>query len=459
MRAQRPLWATVALLSAISSDGRALSRIPAFARQYQTSCVMCHTAVPKLNPLGEAFRLNGYQLPDNRSLVRRDTGIALGDDAWRDAWPRAIWPGQIPSFPPISLRVEFKATAQRAATEPASTSFAFPEDVYLLYGSSLGDGVSAFVGTVWTRERGLQLTQAKIVLADPIRAFSHGKLNVSIGQQFLYPFTFADPRIDRATVTVFDWQKYRVSDLTARDRATGATHASQVAFRLRGSQPMIELSGLATPRLAWAIGVSQGAGVGEDDQNQAKDLLARLRYKIGGLRLDGAYDTGGGPGTAGHGQLQERRAVILETFAYLGNEPTAQPGVGDRHITVGVASRLLQGPLDLGAGVVWHRDDDPWGVGTPADMRSVFVKAEWQVQPWLFGFVKGERFRAGSAMSRGPRVDADKARSRVMPGITALLRPNVRAALEGELFTRESESAASGLARPHRLVARLDFAF
>ena len=36
--------------------------IPAFARMYRTSCSTCHTAAPKLNVLGEAFRLNGYRL-------------------------------------------------------------------------------------------------------------------------------------------------------------------------------------------------------------------------------------------------------------------------------------------------------------------------------------------------------------------------------------------------------------
>ena len=37
--------------------------IPPFARKYQTACTTCHTAFPKLNPFGMAFRATGYRMP------------------------------------------------------------------------------------------------------------------------------------------------------------------------------------------------------------------------------------------------------------------------------------------------------------------------------------------------------------------------------------------------------------
>ncbi|MBI3803209.1 MAG: hypothetical protein HY282_05540 [Nitrospirae bacterium] len=36
---------------------------PGFARKFGFSCVMCHAGFPKLNPFGEAFAKNGYQMP------------------------------------------------------------------------------------------------------------------------------------------------------------------------------------------------------------------------------------------------------------------------------------------------------------------------------------------------------------------------------------------------------------
>jgi hypothetical protein len=42
--------------------------IPAFARKYDVSCVMCHTAFPKLNDFGNNFRDNGYQMGSDNDL-------------------------------------------------------------------------------------------------------------------------------------------------------------------------------------------------------------------------------------------------------------------------------------------------------------------------------------------------------------------------------------------------------
>ena len=37
--------------------------IPAFSRKYNVKCTICHTRPPRLNPYGERFLENGYQLP------------------------------------------------------------------------------------------------------------------------------------------------------------------------------------------------------------------------------------------------------------------------------------------------------------------------------------------------------------------------------------------------------------
>ncbi len=40
--------------------------IPAFAKKYNASCTLCHTAWPRLNAEGYKYKLNAYQLPDSR---------------------------------------------------------------------------------------------------------------------------------------------------------------------------------------------------------------------------------------------------------------------------------------------------------------------------------------------------------------------------------------------------------
>jgi len=37
--------------------------VPAFARKYDMTCNVCHTRQPRLNPFGQRFLENGYQLP------------------------------------------------------------------------------------------------------------------------------------------------------------------------------------------------------------------------------------------------------------------------------------------------------------------------------------------------------------------------------------------------------------
>ena len=55
------IWALGSLLLFIATDSNAM---PNFARKYDMQCTSCHTAVPKLNRAGFAFRLAGYRMPD-----------------------------------------------------------------------------------------------------------------------------------------------------------------------------------------------------------------------------------------------------------------------------------------------------------------------------------------------------------------------------------------------------------
>src|SRR3972149_2182124 len=81
--------------------------IPVFARKYKTSCMTCHIAFPKLNPFGEAFRRNGYQIPEFDEKYIKEKPIRLGAPAWKEVWPEGVWPGELPVIPPISLSGDF----------------------------------------------------------------------------------------------------------------------------------------------------------------------------------------------------------------------------------------------------------------------------------------------------------------------------------------------------------------
>src|ERR1700737_1712588 len=79
--------------------------IPAFSRQYGTSCSTCHVDFPKLNDFGKAFKDAGFKFPkDDESFVKVAPTL-LGAAAQKEVWPKSVWPGEIPGMPPIGLRM------------------------------------------------------------------------------------------------------------------------------------------------------------------------------------------------------------------------------------------------------------------------------------------------------------------------------------------------------------------
>jgi hypothetical protein len=79
--------------------------IPAFSRQYGTSCSTCHLDFPKLNDFGKAFKDAGFKFPKDDESFLKIPPVMLGAPAQKDLWPHAIWPGTIPGLPPIGLRM------------------------------------------------------------------------------------------------------------------------------------------------------------------------------------------------------------------------------------------------------------------------------------------------------------------------------------------------------------------
>src|SRR6202045_2467462 len=78
--------------------------IPAFSRQYQTSCSTCHIDFPKLNDFGKAFKDAGFKFPKDDETFLKVAPTMLGAEANKEAFPKTVWPGSVPGLPPIGLR-------------------------------------------------------------------------------------------------------------------------------------------------------------------------------------------------------------------------------------------------------------------------------------------------------------------------------------------------------------------
>jgi hypothetical protein len=90
--------------------------IPAFARQYQTSCTTCHNDFPKLNDFGKAFKDAGFKFPADDETFLKIPPVMLGAPAQKDQFPHTVWPGTIPGITPIGLRMNtyFQGTSGKA---------------------------------------------------------------------------------------------------------------------------------------------------------------------------------------------------------------------------------------------------------------------------------------------------------------------------------------------------------
>ncbi len=114
-------------------------------------------------------------------------------------------------------------------------------------------------------------------------------------------------------------------------------------------------------------------------------------------------------------------------------------------------------------GYVWGRNQNPWGTDADGvvEHSSLFAKVEYLVFPWLIGSLKFDTFNADVAntLRQAGFTMGSVDQTRLLPGIVVLVRQNVRAVVEAELFTEDAVSNEALRRKPHSLWFRLDVAF
>lgn len=424
---------------------------------YGTACSTCHTAAPKLNVLGEAFRLNGYEMPETRLLERSDDPVSLGAEPWKDAWPRAIWPGTLPGMLPAALRIQADMAVRGGGREP-TFSYDFPHEIYLLAGGPLGGGAWAFLEMEWSEESGFEVEQAKVGFQNVIPGLPDRALNLSLG--YLNPFllNFTDRQTDRAGRQKLSWQDFSLEDVRL-SAADGAELTSPDATVMGSGIAAVELNGLVGGRVHWGAGLAQGGSDGTRDRNDRKDPYYRVRVKLGGLDYRARYPARGGPVPNTGGQLLDR-SFTFEHFGYFGDESTPEAPVGS-HRALGWAVRRLQGRADVGVGHVRRHYDAPYGAGGGLDARSWFAKGEYLIWPWLIASAKYDRLTVEASPDALPAGYAMAAADQetFIPGLVALVRQNVRLVAEAPLVLGGDRAADLPAGRPHALLVRLDLSF
>src|SRR6266581_1808704 len=129
------------------------SAIPAFSRKYQTSCTTCHNNYPELNDFGEAFKKNGFKFPKDDEVFVKEPPVLLGSKAQKEAFPGAVYPGEIPGYLPIAFRYEgnFTLNRKQPAGVIAQNGFAPRTDLFapntftIISAGSFGQNISFWI--------------------------------------------------------------------------------------------------------------------------------------------------------------------------------------------------------------------------------------------------------------------------------------------------------------------------
>jgi hypothetical protein len=264
--------------------------IPAFARKYNTNCMDCHTAPPALNPFGQRFLENGYQLPgteDGGITGKKKLGELNLDDVSNYLGFRLV--GNTTSS------WTFKQQ-NPPGTDQNKTEFTFPKEFALFAGGTVTKNVGFFVelahdnsGGGAELERGFatfnnlgyhNLAHLRVGKFDPGAFSSYATVRQQLanigdsqtsGCASYEPCTFNRPGL---TPYAFATKFYGLYDRSG-------IYLSPFASSLynSGHETGADLHG--RPFGDWflyQVGILNGANEGGGDTNKGKDVYAMIRF-------------------------------------------------------------------------------------------------------------------------------------------------------------------------------------
>lgn len=392
---RRVLLLAMAVSIALTWCASTVGAIPAFTRKYDTSCVTCHYAYPKLNGFGKAFKNNGFRYPGGDENYVKDEPVSLGAESYKQVFPEAIWPSDVSHLPPVAFHLVGRMTGRPDHAEGVpATNFEFPHETEVLMAGTLGESFSFFAEVELENED----NATEIAFPFMVQWDAAPQLHLRAGE--ISPdFTDDAPRLTQA--------HNNVASLRSRHR-----------WRLRDGQSGFEAWGAGNgPQgwgggYTWAAGIVNGGGV-PTDNNSEKDYFVRGSWKFKGLGEIGGTE----------GQASETSAhwvdnqLKLTGFGYFGTA-SADASPDEDIVAVG------------GTAEVWYRDlivqgafmnlDSQIEGATDRTSQAFFVEGDYVLFPWVIGAVRYEWTDANID------VDTPEAVQSLIPALVLLPRANIR---------------------------------
>ncbi len=439
-------FATVLLALILGLCASQAGAIPSWARKYQTSCSTCHTAYPKLNYFGKAFRNNGYRFPEGlEEAASKEPPVSLGSEGYKKLFPHALWPSHIPGAIPLAVRGILRANAFEDSTPD---SFEFPHEFELLAGGTIGESFSFFAELEVENEANEHEVDTVVALQYDPRPGLHVRLGT------VRPHPIADGlRLTAAHPSAYDSRTTPGSLTLKVPNPNHTTSTLSIAaatgedrWRLRDEQAGLEVWGARNGAngnggLTWSVGLANGQGL--NDANSDKDVFARVAYKFGGY---GELGGGEAPQQTEFWRDDSFKVGLFtykgsSTNVYSGSTTALSGGTGTGIVEVS-AETEVSNDFDL-AGVEfdwWFKDlnlfglyyqqsdDDPRGTGESIDTDAWFVEANYTVYPWLIGVLRYGETQQDFEIRADPQ-----SQKFLVPAVVFMARANVKFTLEAQM--------------------------
>jgi len=438
----------------ISQAPRA-SAIPAFSRKYQTSCSTCHNNFPELNDFGIAFKKNGFKFPKDDETFVKEPPVLLGAKAQKEAFPSAIYPGELPGNVPVAFRYsgffQYNSKIPLAVGFTPRTDMFAPNTFTIIGAGSFGETLSFWIDDdISTGGSGADGGLGDGYLkANDIGHYLHlpkDTLNVRFGQFELdLPFTQA------RTINLSDYDIYDQASVSLASPALCATAIVPQPVPCTTNNPFvfgvpqrgIEFGGYPNDGLfTWSVAIVNGNNDGPALRN-FKDVYARVSKTFNLERDPNVRKEVQAAGPTGP---RDHTSLRLGAFGYYGRNALnvggtifpELPTIREPFYRVGGDFRFKYRKFELwGLGMYGHDTNvvpndplDPSGFvkTTPITFSGGFVEAEYWIYPWLIGLMRYDVVNSPTDFQAG--ISQRDTRNRFSPGVQVLVRANIKVAFE-----------------------------
>jgi hypothetical protein len=473
------LTAVVVVLWVMLASVPKTSAIPAFSRKYQTSCTTCHNNYPELNDFGEAFKKNGFKFPKDDELFVKEPPVLLGSKAQKEAFPGAVYPGEIPGYVPIAFRYEGNFTLNRKQPPGAIVQNGFtprtdlfaPNTFTIISAGSFGQNISFWIDD----DISVSGANANGALGDGWLKYSDlghsiglpkNALNVRFGQFELdLPFTQA------RGIYLSPY------DIYGQPNVAGSLGTANNQTIFGSPQRGIEFGG--TPNngnFGWSVAITNGSNA-DSTTRSSKDIYVRLSQKF---NLERDPESRNAIQAAGPTGPRDHTSIRLGFLYYYGKNQQNQDGllfpglatIEEPFYRVGGDLRFKYRKLEMyGLGMFGHDDNHivtpgalPTIAGAPAVAFSGgFAGANYWFYPWLIGTFHYDAVNSHADFVNGTPASEHQTRNRFSPGFQVLVRANIKVVGEYQYtFGQPYTDPASGnilFFRPNAFQAGIDYVF